>query len=110
MSQITSQITEIKDTTLFVELSEREQETVGGGASLQDLFGSIFFQQTDIDTFAESTVSFNDGSSATRRTGYKSSQTMFSIPILSLFGGGGGGRRSRRRRANLFNLFSSLFS
>jgi len=104
-----SQMTEFKDSNLLVELSEREQETVAGGASLQDLFGSIFFQQTDIDTSAEATTTFNDGTSATRRTGYKMSQTTFSLPILSLFGGGGR-RSSRRSRMNMFSLLFSLFS
>jgi hypothetical protein len=104
-----SQMTKFKDTDLLVELSDREQETVAGGAGLQDLFGSIFFQQTDIDTSAEATTTFNDGTSATRRTGYKLSQTTFSIPLLSLFGGGGG-RRSRRSRMNMFSLLFSLFS
>ena len=103
-----SQITEFKS-NLLVELSDKEQETVGGGASLQDLFGSIIFQQTDVDTFAEATTTLSDGSSATRRTGYQSSQTTFSIPLLSLFGGGGG-RRGRRSRMNMFSLLFSLFS
>ncbi|MBD2309263.1 hypothetical protein H6G17_27780 [Chroococcidiopsis sp. FACHB-1243] len=105
-----SQMTEIKDTALFVELSDREQESVAGGAGLQDLFGPIVFQQTDIDTSAEATTNFNDGSSSTRRTGYKMSQTTFVMPLLSLFGGGGGGRRSRRSRMNMFSLLMSLFS
>jgi len=103
-----SQMTKFKDTDLLVELSDREQETVAGGANLQDLFGSIFFQQTDIDTSAEATTTFNDGTSATRRTGYKLSQTTFSIPLLSLFAGGR--RRSRRSRMNMFSLLFSLFS
>jgi hypothetical protein len=102
-----SQTTELKS-NLLVELSDKEQETVAGGIGLQDLFGSVIFQQTDTDTFAEATTTLSDGSSATRRTGYRSSQTTFGIPLLSLFGGGGGGRRSRRRM-NMFNLLFSLF-
>lgn len=103
-----SQMTEFKS-NLLVELSDKEQETVAGGAGLQDIFGSIIFKQTDVDTFAEATTTLSDGSSDTRRTGYKSSETTFSIPILSLFGGGGGGRRSSRRRMNMFSLLFSLF-
>jgi hypothetical protein len=103
-----SQMTEFKDSNLLVELSDQEQETVAGGASLRDLFGSIFFQQTDIDTSAEAITTFDGGSaSAIRRTGYKMSQTTISIPILALFGGGG--RRSSRR-SNVFSLLRGLFS
>jgi hypothetical protein len=104
-----SQITKFKDSEFFVELSDKEQETVAGGAGLADLFGSIFIQHTDIDTSAEAITTLDGGNaSAIRRTGYKMSQTTISIPILALFGGGG--RRSRHARTNIFNLLRSLFS
>lgn len=93
-----------KDAELFTELSELEQETVGGGCFF-DMFESFFFQQTDIRTFAEAEA--NDSttnSSASQRTGYSFSQTTlaFTSPRFSRRRSGYG-RRSRF--SSLFNLF-----
>lgn len=63
---------------LLVELSEQEQETVAGGCALAG-FSYFFFQQTDIDTFAENEAEVSDSNgfrgSSLARTGYRFSQT-----------------------------------
>lgn len=93
-----------KDSELLVELSEQEQEIVAGGCAMGGL-ASFFFQQTDIETFAEDHTSFSGrdikGSSSSR-TGYKLSQTTFGF----IFPFNRRGRqRGRGMMGNIFNLF-----
>jgi hypothetical protein len=92
------------DRSQFLEdLSAQEQETIAGGFGLEDLFGSFFFQKTDIDTFADARTNISNDLSVSRRTGYKLSQITlaFTIPFF-----GGGGRSSRSRKARMRNIFS----
>ena len=101
---------EDKNDLLLDELSEQEQEAVVGGFGWEDFLGSFFFQRTDIDTFADAQDKFTDGSSISRRTGYKLSQITlaFTMPFL----GGSSRRRSRSsssRMRNVFNLFQALW-
>ena len=95
---------------LFLELSEKEQEAVVGGFGWEDFFSSFFFQRTDIDTFADAQDKFTDGSSISRRTGYKLSRITLAFTIPSF--GGSSRRRSRsrsNRMSNIFNLFQDLW-
>lgn len=70
---------------------------MGGGESL-------FFQQTDIESFAGSDVNVsNGGGSASRKAGYKFSQT--TLAFESFFSGRGRSRRS----SFIGNLLSGLF-
>lgn len=79
---------------VLMELSETEQESLAGGNSLAAGFDAVFFQQTEINTFAESQadISNNDGdlsASSLSRTGYSFRQT--TLAFFS-FGSGGGGQ------------------
>jgi hypothetical protein len=94
----------------LVELSEPEQEAVVGGFGWEDFFGSFFFQKTDIDTFADAQDKFTDGSSISRRTGYKLSR--ITLAFTMPFFGGSSRRRSRSRTTrmpNIFSLFQDLW-
>lgn len=105
-----SELHKDKNDLLFNELSDREQEAVIGGFDLEDLFSSFFFQKTDIDTFADAQDRFTDGSSISRRTGYRSSQITLSFTMPSF--SGSSRRRSRSRTARMryiFNLFQDLW-
>jgi hypothetical protein len=86
----------------LLELSEQEQEAVVGGFGLADFFGSFFFQKTDIDTFADAQDNFTDGSSISRRTGYRLSRITlaFTVPF-----GRSGRRKSRSNSFNMRNIF-----
>jgi len=95
---------ESKNPEFLVELSEPEQESVAGGFALEDMFESFFFQQTDIDTFAE--AQFNDsqtGRSSLQRTGYRLSQITLAF-TSPRFGGGRSRYRRSRRMGGIFNL------
>ena len=64
----------------LMELSEAEQESLAGGNSLAAGFDAVFFQQTEINTFAEdqTNISNTDGNlsiSSLSRTGYSFRQT-----------------------------------
>lgn len=94
---------EPKDFELLVELSEQEQETVAGGCAMGG-FAAFFFQQTDIETFAEDHTSFSGRAlkgSSSSRTGYKFSQTTFGFSFFPF------NRRGRRRhgRGMMGNIF-----
>jgi hypothetical protein len=94
----------------LLELSESEQEAVVGGFGLEDFFGSFFFQKTDIDTFADAQANLADGSSISRRTGYKLSR--ITLAFTMPFFGGSSRRRSRSRSSrmpNIFSLFQDLW-
>lgn len=95
---------EPKDSELLMELSEQEQETVAGGCAMGGL--AFFFQQTDIETFAEDHTSFsgrNISGSSSSRTGYKFSQTTFGF--IFPFNSRGRRQRGRGMMGNMFNLF-----
>jgi len=101
-----------KKSDLFINLSEKEQESVSGGiSSFASPFGMfyMFYQNTNIYTRGSSEVNISQGNlsgSARNETEYQFSQTTFILS--SLFGGGGGNRRNKRRRGNSF--LSRIFS
>jgi hypothetical protein len=74
------------------ELTPEQEATISGGFRMGEDF--LMFQDTSIDTFADSQTSLasQDGLSATtrNRTGYKFRQTTFVF-----FGGGGRGSLGR---------------
>jgi hypothetical protein len=103
-----------KNSNLFINLSEKQQESVSGGiSSFTSPFEMfyMFYQNTNIYTRGSSEVNISQGNlsgSARNETEYQFSQTTFILS--SLFGGGGGRRRNRRRKGNsflasIFNLF-----
>ncbi|MBD2390433.1 hypothetical protein RI030_04580 [Aphanizomenon flos-aquae NRERC-008] len=100
-----------KNSDLFIDISEKEQESVSGGG-LSSPFGMsyMFFQTTDIYSRGMSEVNISQGNSSgfvRNEAEYRFSQT--TLVIASLFGGGGGGsRRNNRRRGG--SLFAKLFS
>ena len=103
---------ETKKSDLFINLSEKEQESISGGRSSSpfEMF-DIFYQTTNIYSRGSNEVNISQGNlsgSARNETEYQFSQTTFILS--SLFGGGGGRRRNRRKRGNsflasIFNLF-----
>lgn len=96
-----------KKAELLIDLSEQEQETLAAGCRCRGFMGggeSLFFQQTDIESFAGSDVNVpNGGGSASRKAGYKFSQT--TLAFESFFFGRGRSRRS----SFIGNLLSGLF-
>jgi hypothetical protein len=100
-----------QNSNLFINLSEKQQESISGGRSSSpfEMF-YMFYQNTNVYTRGISEMSMSQGNlSGTSRneTEYQFSQTTFILS--SLFGGGGGGnRRNRRRRGNSF--LSRIFS
>ena len=99
-----------KNSSLFINLSEKEQECVSGGRSSSpfEMF-YMFYQNTNIYTRGSSEVNISQGNlsgSARNETEYQFSQTTFILS--SLFGGGGGRRRNRRKRGNSF--LASIFN
>ncbi|BAZ85580.1 hypothetical protein [Dolichospermum compactum] len=99
-----------KKSDLFINLSEKQQESVSGGRSSSpfEMF-YMFYQNTNVYTRGSSEMSISQGNlSGTSRneTEYQFSQTTFILS--SLFGGGGGSRRNKRRRGNSF--LSRIFS
>ena len=98
-----------KNSDLFIDISEKEQESVSGGG-LSSPFGMsyMFFQTTDIYTRGMSEMNISQGNSSgsvRNETEYRFSQTTF---ILASMFGGGGSSRNKRRRSNSFlgRLFS----
>ena len=90
----------------LMELSEAEQESLAGGNSLAAGFDAVFFQQTEINTFAEdqtdiSTADGNLSASSLTRTGYSFRQT--TLAFFS-FGSGGGGFQN-----NPLSMIASFF-
>ena len=104
---------EIKKSDLFINLSEKEQESISGGrsSSLPLEMSYMFYQNTNIYTRGSNEMYISQGNSSgyvRNETDYQRSQTTFILS--SLFGGGGGRRRNRRKRGNsflasIFNLF-----
>jgi hypothetical protein len=93
---------------LFVEMSDGEQETIGGGCGCSGRggMGGLFFfssEETEIETGSESEVSFGGsrGLSARGSTSYSLSQRKVSFGGFLPFGGGSsrffGGRNSMMR-------------
>ena len=101
-----------KNSDLFIDISEKEQESVSGGG-LSSPFGMsyMFFQTTDIYSKGMSEVNISQGNSSgfvRNEAEYRFSQTTFILSSLFGGGGGGGGRRSNRRRGG--SLFAKPFS
>ena len=100
-----------KKSDLFINLSEKEQESISGGRSSSpfEMF-DIFYQTTNIYSRGSNEINISQGNlgiSSRNEAEYRFSQTTFILS--SLFGGGGGGsRRNNRRRGG--NLFAKLFS
>ena len=102
---------ETENSDLFINLSEKEQESIsGGGSSSSPLEVSyMFYQNTNISTRGMSEMNVPQGNSSgyvRNETEYQFSQTTFILS--SLFGGGGGRRRNRRKRGNSF--LASIFN
>ncbi|MBO1046331.1 MAG: hypothetical protein HEQ10_00555 [Dolichospermum sp. DEX182a] len=100
-----------ENSNLFINLSEKQQESISGGRSSSpfEMF-YMFYQNTNIYSRASSDINISQGNlgiSLKNEAEYRFSQTTFILS--SLFGGGGGGgRRSNRRRGG--SLFAKLFS
>lgn len=72
---------------LLIELSDQDQETLTGGCGFGG-FNYFFFQQTDIDTFANQDISVSGGQSggsgsSSSNTGYRLSQTTLAFGSFS---------------------------
>lgn len=104
---------ETENSDLFINLSEKEQESISGGRSLSLPLemSYMFYQTTNIYTRGSNEMNISQGNSSgyvRNETEYQFSQTTFILS--SLFGGGGSRRRNRRKRGNsflasIFNLF-----
>jgi len=91
---------------LFIDLSEKKQETVSGGGSFD--ISDFFFQKTDIATFANNETRVSDGNrsiSSKQQTGYMLSQI-----TMGFSGGGIRRRRSSRSSRSFFNMLFGLMS
>ncbi|WP_051289481.1 hypothetical protein [Dolichospermum circinale] len=102
---------EIENSDLFINLSEKEQESISGGrsSSLPLEMSYMFYQNTNIYTRGSNEMNISQGDSSgyvRNETEYQFSQTTFILS--SLFGGGGGRRRNRRKRGNSF--LASIFN
>jgi hypothetical protein len=99
-----------KKSDLFINLSEKKQQSVSGGrssSSHSEMF-YIFYQNTNIFTKGSSEMSVSQGNlsgNSRNETEYQFSQTTFILS--SLFGGGGGSRRNNPRQGN--SLLSIIF-
>ncbi|MBD2298259.1 hypothetical protein H6G80_09025 [Nostoc sp. FACHB-87] len=92
---------------LFLDISEQQQEIISGGRSRYSGLSiyNLFFQKTDIETFANSAITIsgsNGGISSVQQTGYKFSQITLGLSL--------GGRRSRRISKKSLGLLDILFS
>jgi uncharacterized membrane protein YgcG len=104
---------------LFVDLSEEEQEPISGG-SMYPSFGlfNMFFQRTEIASFANIDSNYSDGSrsfASKQQSGYKLSQVTVGFSGGGFSGGGGGGGfvggiGRHKSRQNLFNMFMGMLS
>ncbi|MBW4555819.1 MAG: hypothetical protein KME59_07760 [Trichormus sp. ATA11-4-KO1] len=95
---------EIKQSELFIELPEQQQEEISGGSS----FDFLFFQQTNILSFASSELNLFDGNlvaSFRDQALYQYSQTTL---ILASFSGGFNLPRNSQSRGS--SLLSRFFS
>ncbi|ARV61035.1 hypothetical protein BZZ01_22570 [Nostocales cyanobacterium HT-58-2] len=100
---------ELKNSALFIELSEEEQEIVtGGGSSSMGLYDFVL-QMTNINTFSNSEATFSDGGSS---SSYRY-QTGYTLSQLS-FGFNSGGRRRRKSKSlgngSFLNMLFGLLS
>ncbi|MBD2596176.1 hypothetical protein H6G74_17855 [Nostoc spongiaeforme FACHB-130] len=104
---------EDKSSELFIDLSEKEQEPIKGGFSYPGLsLYNMFFQRTEIASFANINSTYSDGIrsfSSQQQTGYRLSQVTFGLSGGE-FGGGRRGRKARRRRQYLLNMLFELMS
>ncbi|MEH2276804.1 MAG: CTB family bacteriocin [Nostoc sp.] len=96
---------------LFLDLSAQQQEIISGGRSLSSglYFENLFFQKTDIETFANSAINIsgsNGSISSIQQTGYRFSQITFGFSLGNQIRGG----RSARRNSGLFNMLFSMMS
>jgi len=97
-----------KDSEFLTQLSDKEQENVTGGFDIGNL-GFFFFQQTDIESFADRQTDISAGKgvsgSSSSRAGYRFSQT--TLAFGSFFGFGRGRRRNRQFSPliGFFNIF-----
>jgi hypothetical protein len=101
-----------KKSDLFINLSEKEQESISGGRSSSpfEMF-YMFYQNTNIYSRASSDINISQGNlgiSSRNEAEYQFSQTTFILSSLFGGGGGGGSRRNNRRRGR--SLFAKLFS
>ncbi|MFO5493092.1 MAG: hypothetical protein ACLBM6_11245 [Cuspidothrix sp.] len=90
---------------LFINLSEKEQESLSSGYGMF----YMFYQNTNILTSASNIMNISQGDFSgysNSQTQYKLSQTTFIL--ASLFGESGGSRRNRRRRGS--SLLGKIFS
>jgi len=105
---------------LFFDLSEEEQEPVSGGF-LTPGFGifNMFFQRTEIASFANIESNYSDGirnMSSKQESGYKLSQVTIGFSGGGITSGGGngggfvGGIGNFRARQNFMNMFFGLLS
>ena len=105
---------ESKNSKLFVNLSEHEQETITGGrhrrhsSSHSQGLDSLFFQLTHISTSGSNAVHIsNDGISSLQQSAYESTQITLGINSSS---GGSGHRRHGSRNSSYENLLSWLLA
>ncbi|MBS9392818.1 MAG: hypothetical protein HEQ29_06580 [Dolichospermum sp. LBC05a] len=101
-----------KKSDLFINLSEKEQESISGGRSSSpfEMF-DIFYQTTNIYSRGSNEMNISQGNlgiSLKNEAEYRFSQTTFILSSLFGGGGGGGSRRNNRRRGG--SLFAKLFS
>jgi hypothetical protein len=103
----------IENSDLFINVSEKEQESISGGrSSFASPFGMfyMFYQNTNIYSRASNDINISQGNlgiSSRNEDEYQFSQTTF--VIASLFGGGGSRRNKRRRGSSLLaKIFSFL--
>ncbi|WP_414586835.1 hypothetical protein [Scytonema sp. PCC 10023] len=104
-----------KNSELFTDVSEQEQEAMCGGRSSSSLnLYDLVIQMTNIRSFASSEATFSDGTSSgssRQQSGYTLSQLSFGFS-----GGGfnGGGRRKRKSKslggADFLNMLFGLLS
>ncbi len=94
---------------LFRDLSEEEQESLTAGQSINNLSESnFFFQQTNIQSTADSTLNLGGGESSSQTTRYNFSQTTIGSSIklgLPIFNPNG-----NRWQNFINNIFNRLFS
>lgn len=101
-----------ENSNLFINLSEKQQESISGGRSSSpfEMF-YMFYQNTNIYSRASNEVNISQGNlgiSSRNEAEYQFSQTTFILSSLFGGGGGGGSRRNKRRRGNSF--LSRIFS
>ncbi|MDF5725306.1 MAG: hypothetical protein PUP91_33615 [Rhizonema sp. PD37] len=105
---------ESKNSELFIDLSEHEQETVAGGrrrrhsSSHSKGLDSLFFQLTHISTSGSNAIHIsNDGFSSLQQSAYESTQITLGINSSS---GGYGHSRHGSRNSSYEKLLSFLLA